>query len=402
MKMLPSNQFDGSMMNAHVNKELLGPPPLSVTKGLHNAPSKIFVSIAAYRDSEIAPTLLSLMTTAQHSDRIFVGLVLQIDTITTQNNEDEQIVDSLQQLALTTPWYNTHVRTMTLDARHAQGPCYARYLCQSLHRGEDYVLQIDSHMRFRNNWDTFLIEQLQTCSLIHKNNNKNKVMLTTYPVGYQLPNLIPNECRATLLVPWKFDAQGMLRQQGRLLLSLSESSNPKDPIPCLLYAAGFNFTYASVLDDCPYQMLPHLFFGEELSMALRLYTWGYDLYAPSESVCYHLWSRAHRPTSPLLAVGETEADKQAARDRSQRIVKEQLAGRGPGLGSERCAHEFAKALKVDFEKHRLEEGAGLGGMSISSFVASEVIASADKLEKSVFQLERNAQSLIASFLKQLE
>lgn len=33
-----------------------------------------------------------------------------------------------------------------------------------------------------------------------------------------------------------------------------------------------------------------------LSHLCRLYTHGYDLFAPSETVCYHLYSRAHRPT----------------------------------------------------------------------------------------------------------
>jgi len=37
------------------------------------------------------------------------------------------------------------------------GPCWARHLAQSLHNGEDYVLQIDSHMRFRPNWLLLLL-----------------------------------------------------------------------------------------------------------------------------------------------------------------------------------------------------------------------------------------------------
>ena len=31
--------------------------------------------------------------------------------------------------------------------REAEGPCSARHLAQQLYRGEQYVLQIDSHMR---------------------------------------------------------------------------------------------------------------------------------------------------------------------------------------------------------------------------------------------------------------
>jgi hypothetical protein len=35
---------------------------------------------------------------------------------------------------------------------------------------------------------------------------------------------------------------------------------------------------------------------QEMGMAARLYTHGYDLYAPSKTVIFHLWSRRHRPS----------------------------------------------------------------------------------------------------------
>ena len=42
--------------------------------------------------------------------------------------------------------------------------------------------------------------------------------------------------------------------------------------------------------------LPFLFFGEETSMAARLYTNGWDFFAPTQAVVYHLWSREYRHT----------------------------------------------------------------------------------------------------------
>ena len=42
--------------------------------------------------------------------------------------------------------------------------------------------------------------------------------------------------------------------------------------------------------------LPPLFFGEETSMAARLYTNGWDFFAPTQAVVYHLWSREYRHT----------------------------------------------------------------------------------------------------------
>jgi [Skp1-protein]-hydroxyproline N-acetylglucosaminyltransferase len=147
-------------------------------------------------------------------------------------------------------------------------------LAQTLWRREDYILQIDSHMRFRHNWDEYLIQQ---CQHIIQQTGHDKVMLTTYPLGYTLPNNIPKqETRGTYLVPWKFDSQGMLRQRGRVLMETHHQPQA-DPVygevsallprRHYLYAGGFNFAPSQVLHDVPYDTmgLPHLFFGEELS-----------------------------------------------------------------------------------------------------------------------------------------
>lgn len=85
-------------------------------------------------------------------------------------------------------------------------------------------------------WDSFLIHTLQICPSF-------KPVLTTYPVGYQLPHKIPaGETRPTLLVPDGFGPDGMLRQTGRLLLRKA-----RDPLPSPLWASGFSFSASALL-----------------------------------------------------------------------------------------------------------------------------------------------------------
>eukprot|EP00980_Cylindrotheca_fusiformis_P002711 scaffold627_cov125-Cylindrotheca_fusiformis.AAC.28 len=355
---------------------------------IENDIPSIFVSIASYRDSETVPTLDALFATAMHPARVFVGLVLQNDPI--------------HDTELTIEKYATHqnVRCLQMASQHALGPCYARSLAQSLHRGEAYVLQIDSHMRFRPNWDEYLIRTWQQISADKKH---SKIILTAYPVGYELPNIIPDERKGTLLVPWKFDNHGMLRQKGRLLQSSDR------PIPCLLYAAGFNFGPASVIQDVPYDpTLDYLFFGEELSMAVRLYTSGYDLYAPPETVVFHLWSRAHRPTlqsSSIKPASSPEAIEEK-REASRRVVQQQLLGTFSskiyGLGSERTSDEFAEALGVDFHNLKITSDAPLGGQSTDRFVQNGAVFAEDSVEKRVANLDEKTQSIIAFFLGSMD
>jgi len=351
------------------------PPPLPISEALakpNETASRIFVSIPSYRDPETNRTISSLFETARYPERVYVGVVWQIDT------SSENVDAACFRYDLPKPWSTTNVRELKLDYRQATGPCLARALAQNLHRDEEYILQIDSHMRFRANWDVYLLAQLAKCP--------NKSILTAYPPAYVLDadgeaEFVNNETRGTILAPWKF-SDGMLRQKGRLLSS-SGTSQPEledginDNVPCPLYAAGFNFSSSSVIKDCPYDAtLHHLFFGEEMSMAVRLFTHGYDFFAPPQCVCYHKWTRDHRPTiqgDTRSTEDETSKDKrddsmaQQQRRRSLDVVFNQLRGNSHSLGSIRTASEFASRVGVDFHDSIIHPGAEDCGLPSDAF-----------------------------------
>ena len=340
VSLLLSSSIEGSSTS--------GPSPLAV-QGDCDSISTIFVSIASFRDSETLPTIRALLETAQFPDRIAIGLVWQYDP----EKDPPTLIAGHPQ-----------IRSLSLEAKDARGPCYARRLAQYLYRDEDYVLQIDSHMRFRRNWDVYLIEQLPA----------GKSILTTYPIGYTLPNLIPNEIRPTLMVPWKFDSSGMLRQRGRLLKKISRTG----PIRTQLYAAGFNFARRESMHDCPY-LTHQVFFGEEVYRAVQFHQQNYQLWAPPEAVVYHLWSRDHRPSFSLPTKG---SDKLALLKYLDHQVPE----------------DIWIAMGVDWKNKELFEGASLGGFPSEASFAGWADES---LEHKVANLNPNAQEIIRSFLSQL-
>jgi len=381
------------------------PPPLPISSDLPNGAEnrpRIFVTIPAYRDSETNKTICSLYETAMCPERVSVGVVWQIDT--SPANADSACLDVFLP---DDDWSTTNVRQLTLDFRHATGPCLARAMAQSLHRDEEYILQIDSHMRFRVNWDEYLLQQISQCP------DPGKSVLTAYPPAYVLgtngeAECVNNETRSTILVPWKF-SDGMLRQKGRLLQKTSERV-----IPCPLYAAGFNFSSAAVIKDCPYDAtLHHLFFGEEMSMAVRLYTHGYDFFAPSQSVCYHKWTRDHRPTIQGDTLGsrgratssgpsKLELAVQEQRKRSIGVVLNQLRGTGTNLGMVRTAADFALRVGACFSDETISPGAENGGLSLDSFAPSlgflgDGGGDADNLDEAPVD-KAEIISLVSSFL----
>jgi hypothetical protein len=419
------------------------PPLLSIASSAagfddNNSDPTIFVSIASYRDSETRPTLDALFSTAKNPGRIFVGIVVQLEE---KEKDDEDIWYSI--MAGTSQSVHSwkpqphQVRCIRLNARDATGPCYARGLCQTLLRGEDYFMQIDSHMRFRQNWDEYLIQTIQGIQQYNQTSNEkgistNKIVLTAYPVGYTLPNNIPQETRGTYLVPWKFDKNGMLRQRGRLLRSTVDQTDIGELNPNLhkpigehplaitharrqyLYAGGFNFGPSEVITDVPYDMMGmhHLFFGEELSMSIRLFTNGYDLYCPNETVCYHLWSRAHRPktTGSATVTAASTAYKQRLQKLSMEKVKQQLLGdqigKPFGLGKARTAAAFADKLGVDFRRQTfVRDGWEFGELCSEDFVGgddngvcSRLVFPEDSVEAKVASLDSKSKELIGMFL----
>lgn len=411
--------FYGTIRQPSLNMTSSAPrlllPPLTIQDSSSTSISTtatIFVSIASYRDSELRPTLDALFGAANNSQRISVGVVLQLDS---KHSYDQKIEASLEDMQ-----YASQLRILRLDARDAMGPCYARGLCQTLWRDEDYVLQIDSHMRFRQSWDFYLVE---THSKIESTQQSRGVILTTYPSGYTLPhNITHMETSGTYLVPWKFDDHGMLRQRGRLLKEKTASDNTQVLRPRAhlhyLYAGGFNFgTARACIHDVPYDTmgLSNIFFGEELSMSIRFYTHGYDMYAPTESVVYHLWSRAHRPPPTALKLSkEEEAKRDQQKAASRDKVNRQLLGDKTeigipcGLGTVRRVADYGAALGIDFCQHKfLRDNVACGILEESDFAdvmigdENDVGTSPEKdpkLKSKVAALDPKARALIGFFL----
>jgi len=171
----------------------------------------IFVSIISYLDSELPHTVRDLFLAAAYPDRVKVGIVYQLNNAVDGAScrlfpEHLSAFDDFVASNSTSKgcqngqkggFYHHHVRTLSLPHTEAKGPIFARHLAASLYGGEDFVLQIDSHMRFRRGWDAYLVHLLET---IEQTEGCDKVVLSTYPLGYHLPNQVPEDTRPTILV----------------------------------------------------------------------------------------------------------------------------------------------------------------------------------------------------------
>ena len=131
----------------------------------------IFVQIASYRDPQLIPTLENMIQNAKFPENLRFGICRQYSP--------EDGFDDLTQ-------YKKDKRFNILDVLHeySNGVCWARNQVQQLYNGEKYTMQIDSHMRFAENWDeTFvgMIEQLQEMGI-------PKPLLTGYVSSFDPEN----------------------------------------------------------------------------------------------------------------------------------------------------------------------------------------------------------------------
>jgi hypothetical protein len=285
----------------------------------------IFVQIASYRDSELIPTVLDCISKAKHPQRIYLGICAQYDPIK----------DELEDLLFIHP----NIKVKMIHYKNSKGACWARNIAQSLYGNETFSYQIDSHMRFIKDWDEHIIELWKTVK-------DDKAIFTGYPGKYD-PNTPDSEwelgnptiCGVKRILNNKFKQRG-------------EYFEPtlNRPLRGVTISAANTFGPGSIITDVPYD--PYLYFdGEEMTMALRYFTHGYNIYHPHKVVSYHYWTRESSPRhwSEHKDWGTYE-----------NISKERIAsliGNGDtdlgeyGLGTVRTLKEYEQYAGIDFGKN---------------------------------------------------
>jgi len=226
------------------------------------ARSTIFVQIASYCDPQLASTIRSALAEAAHPERVMVGVCHQY------GSDDERLLDEFAG----EPW----LRVDRVPAEQARGVGWARARANELWEGEDFVLQIDAHSRFAPGWDDDLVDMWHSLG-------RERAIVSAYPPPFEIRDdgteyLYPDRSARRMELR-HFRPNGTTAQR---MQSVPSGEPPRQA----LLAAGFLFANGRFVRDVPYD--PTCFFdGEELSLAVRAYTHGYDVYGPTQQVIWH-------------------------------------------------------------------------------------------------------------------
>lgn len=233
---------------------------------------KIFVSIAAYRDPELIPTIKDMLDNASNPDALTICIGWQ--------HAEEDSWDNLDE-------FKSDPRFVIIDIpyKEAKGVCWIRSEIQKKFSGEAYYLQLDSHHRFIKNWDRVLKDWLNYFRV----KGHGKPLISSYMPGY-FPNTDPEGRNIEV---WGLNIQRFM-PSGVIFLQPHNVDNWREltePFPARFISAHMIFTLGSFVKEVPYD--PDLYFhGEESSLAARAYTYGYDLFSPHMPIIWHEYTRA--------------------------------------------------------------------------------------------------------------
>ena len=229
--------------------------------------SKIFIQISSYRDPELKPTILDAIGKSSGKHEITFGIH----------------VSYLEESEIDVPDI-ANIKYTTSKAPKNVGVGIGRYLAHQFYNNEDFYLQCDSHTRFVQNWDEIAINSV----LNYQIQGIKKPLLTMYPANYWYKDETFEDIGTDLLDP-----------DYKTIISFHK--NPEDfkrlriPSQTAMPSNGSIFTRSisagSLFTVGPF-MAPNkdmAFWGEEIIMAARAYTHGYDLVVPDKQYLYHLY-----------------------------------------------------------------------------------------------------------------
>jgi len=294
--------------------------------------ARIFVAIASYADPELPRTLQDCIDMAHRPEQLSFGLCWQ------QDPEDPIDIHRFRG--------DPRIRIIDRTVRESRGGPWARNLAQSLWRGEPYTLQVDSHMKFEPDWDSRLIEMLE-------------FMPAAKPV-------------ITMNAPlFHYDEQGELHRNFDMgvpttrVSGWTESSgwspwfdfgppNEQNPGRTRFINGNFAFSRGQWCTEVP-QDPDHYYWGEEFNITVRSFTWGYDLFLPTEVVAWHML-HTHAPPRRHWEHGDAVIQKrnEVAFERLRRLIySNQGHSLGPyGLGRVRTLRDYEIYAGFDFQSKR--------------------------------------------------
>lgn len=292
--------------------------------------ASIFVQIASYHDFELPKTILHAIKQSSKKHDIHFGVF----NCYYENND------------IYIPKFE-NLKVIEAKAPFGVGVGKSRNIANSLYSGQEYYFQIDSHTRFKENWDDFLISEIKR----YQEQGTKKPLLTTYPGTYRYNNNLEE------VIDWGDNVSAIyladkIEQFKDTLIPSQRAVPTEGTVLSKSISAGSVFSIGEFADTDFNDKIA--FWGEEIFVAAQSWTRGFDLLIPSIQQIFHLYydsdsrmqknARRHiwRDFPELFQTMDAESKAEI-----KRIFKENVVAKN-ALGSERTLKEFESYSGLDF------------------------------------------------------
>lgn len=296
---------------------------------------EICVSIASYRDPDLINTVKSCIDNAKYPERIHFSIFSQAKD---DEHPDLSFIDS------------KNIKYQKAHWSESLGACWARsYSTNNINT--KYFLQIDSHSRFKNNWDELIISSYKKS----QNFWGERIIVTNYPDPFE--------------IDWKENKENFIDYPD--LRKIEPFWDPNSKMMQVKYEWGFvqdkdygdegffmsansMFCLSELFKEIPYDK--DLYFtGEEPSMALRAYTRGIKLISPTVKYMYTNYNRENQKRKLHW---EDNQDWWKMNKRSYERLSKIMTGDKDlgiyGIGSEALFEEYQDRIGIDLVSKRDE------------------------------------------------
>lgn len=304
---------------------------------------KIFISIASFQDPILKYTLHSLIKNANKPERFVIGIF-------------DQTIDPIQDVIEDYRMLGIDIKYKICHPEDSKGVCWARStIQQELFKGEDYYLQLDSHMMFDKDWDEIILKEYKTCQTI-----TDKPIVSCYPPAFDV--LVENggffNSDAKYIFRKRSEAQHkthvmtMHKPFSRGLHSFQIGKYVKDNLYYRGYAmaGGYILAQGKWVEDVPYD--PRIYFhGEETTLSLRSFTNGYDIFHTPSLPLYHWYNHDKLELKRELHWERHKEPYEQIDKKSLELTTKILGGKEKGkygLGNKRTIEEYAEISGIDY------------------------------------------------------
>jgi hypothetical protein len=304
--------------------------PIGKWDGENNTDKTIFINIPSYSDPEIWDTIEDFISKATNSSRVFFGITHQ--TFDLEND------------LLKSKTNSNNVKMDIIPAGSIIGCQPGRKNSHQFYDGQDYYLNMDSHMRAVENWDSLIIKDFEDLEL-----KNGKSVMTGYVNSYDV-----NENGKSILnkeTPWLFymSEDNVLNFKNNGVLQMCpKHGNHTEPVLSPYISGHFFFARGRYVERVNF-VEEITFTEEELFMAVRFFTAGYNIYIPSSTYVFHRYGRPNRRLIWEDFPEKFYSASEASKNFSVYILENNILSEKNGLFTERTLEEFEKYASISFK-----------------------------------------------------